>query len=120
MHIRVDDIVEIIAGADKGDRDNPTRRRVLSVDREAGKVVVEGVNLVYKHVRKSQRNPQGGRLSVEMPVDVSNVKVVCPACNTAARQGVRYTDEGAKERFCKECGATTAEVAPPKASYAKK
>ena len=53
-----------------------TRGKVLRVERLAGKVVVEGVNRVYKHVRRSQRNPQGGRLSMEMPIDVSNVKLV--------------------------------------------
>ena len=62
MQIKVDDMVEIVTGDDRGQRG-----RVLTVDRTAGKMIVEGVNLVYKHVRRSQRNPQGGRLSKEMP-----------------------------------------------------
>ena len=68
MHIRVKDTVEVITGDDRG-----VRGKVLSVDRSAGKLLVEGVNRVYKHVRRSQRNPQGGRLSKEMPVQMSNV-----------------------------------------------
>ena len=83
-------------------------------DRKAGKVVVEGVNRVYKHVRRSQRNPQGGRLSKEMPIAVSNVLLVCRALRPAARMGARYLPDGAKERYCKKCGAGNGLVAPPK------
>ena len=97
MHIKVDDIVEVIAGDDRGERG-----KVLAVDREAGKVVVEGVNRVYKHVRRSQRNPQGGRLSKEMPIQVSNVMLVCPQTNKPTRVGYRYLDDGSKERYAKE------------------
>ena len=71
MHIKKDDIVEVITGDDKD-----ARAKVLRIDHSAGKLVVEGVNRVYKHVRRSQRNPQGGRLSKEMPVQISNVLLV--------------------------------------------
>ena len=80
MHIRVNDTVEVLTGDDRG-----VRGKVLSVDHQAGKLVVEGVNRVYKHVRRSQRNPQGGRLSKEMPVQISNVKFVCESCSAATR-----------------------------------
>ena len=70
--------MEVIAGDDKGERG-----KVLKVDRQVGKLIVEGVNRVYKHVRRSQRNPQGGRLSKEMPVQISNVLLVCPKCSKA-------------------------------------
>ena len=66
MLIKIDDTVEVISGRDKGQRG-----KVLKVDRENGKVVVEGLNRVYKHVKKSQRNPQGGRLSKEGFINVS-------------------------------------------------
>ena len=76
----------------KGD-DRGTRGKVLRVVRDksgggAGRVVVEGVNRVYRHVRRSQRNPQGGRLSVEMPVPQSNVALLCPACGKPTRVGL--------------------------------
>jgi len=90
------------------------------VEGATGKVLVEGVNRVYKHVRKSQRNPRGGRLSKEMPVSISNVKLVCQSCNAAARMGARYLDDGSKERYCKKCGAGNGQISPPKARYAKK
>ena len=115
MWIRANDIVEVIAGEDLG-----KRGRVLRLDREAGKVTVEGMNRVYKHVRRSQRNPQGGRLSKEMPIPVSSTKLVCRVCGAAARVGARYLDDGSKERYCKKCGAGNGSVAPPKPRYAKK
>jgi ribosomal protein L24 len=67
MHIKTNDTVEVITGDDKGQRG-----KVLKINRTCGRLVVEGVNRVYKHVRRSQKNPQGGRLSKEMPVQVSN------------------------------------------------
>ncbi len=115
MHIKANDTVEVIAGDDSG-----TRGRALRVDREAGKIIVEGVNKVFKHVRRSQRNPQGGRLSKEMPIHLAKVMLVCQACNKPTRTGVRYLDDGSKERYCKKCSAANGQIAPPKARYAKK
>ena len=70
-----------------------------------GKIVVEGINKVYKHVKPSQRSPQGGRLSKEMPIDASNVLLFCPTCRRGVRIGRRYEADGRKVRFCKKCGA---------------
>lgn len=99
MHIRSEDTVVVIAGADKG-----ARARVLRVLPKRNKVVVEGVNKVYKHLRRSQKNPQGGRLSREMPIAVSNVKLVCPNCNQPGRTGMKLSADGKKELVCKKCG----------------
>ncbi len=115
MRIRVDDTVEVITGNDRG-----THGRVLSVDRAAGRLVVEGVNQVHKHVRRSQRNPQGGRLSMEMPIQISNVLLVCQACGAAARTGARLLEDGSKVRYCKKCGANLGQISPPKASRVRK
>ena len=115
MYIRVDDTVEVRVGEDKG-----VRGKVLVVNRQGGKLIVEGVNQVLKHVRRSQKNPQGGRLSKEMPIQVSNVMLVCEKCGAASRFGARYTDDGAKERYCKKCGAGNGLIAPPREAYAKK
>ncbi len=97
MHIKVNDHIEVIAGADKG-----TRAKVISVDHAAGKLMAEGVNRVYKHVRRSQKNPQGGRLSKEMPIQISNCMLVCSACSKATRTGARFTEKDGqrnKERY---------------------
>ena len=84
MHIRKDDIVVILAGDDKG-----KRGKVLRVMRADNKVVVEGINRVYKHLKPSRKNPQGGRLSKEMPVNASNVALIDPQTNTPTRVGTR-------------------------------
>jgi large subunit ribosomal protein L24 len=115
MRIKTNDTVEVISGEDRG-----TRGKVMRIDRDKGKLVVEGVNRVYKHVRRSQKNPQGGRLSLEMPVSVSNVMLVCGSCGAAARLGARRQPDGSKERYCKKCGASNGIIAPTKAKFAKK
>jgi large subunit ribosomal protein L24 len=115
MHIKVDDNVEVIAGDDRG-----VQGRVLSVDHEAGTLLIEGVNRVYKHVRRSQKNPQGGRLSKEMPIRLSNVQLVCTSCGNGVRTGARYAKDGSKERFCRKCDVGLGQLAPPKTAYAAK
>ena len=119
MHVRKDDLVEVICG---DDAEKGRARKVLRVVSETNKVVVEGVNRVYKHVkaRASRRNPQGGRLSKEMPVAVSNVLLYCPACKHGVRIGRRYADDGKKERFCKKCGTALGVIAKANKVYAKK
>ena len=115
MLIKTGDTVQIITGADKG-----VRSRVTSIDRDKGKALVEGVNMVLKHVRRSQKHPQGGRLNKEMPIQLSNLAYFCESCSKPSRLGARYLDDGAKERFCKKCGASQGEIAPAKAAHAKK
>jgi len=109
MHIKTNDTVEIITGDDKGQRG-----KVLSIDRQVGRLIVEGVNRVYKHVRKSPKNPQGGRLSKEMPVQISNVQLLCNRCGTGVRTGARLAKDGSKERYCKKCSSALGSIAPPK------
>jgi large subunit ribosomal protein L24 len=115
MHIRLNDTVQVIAGDDRGQRG-----KVLAVDLDAGKVVVEGVNRVYKHVRRSQRNPQGGRLSKEMPIPVSNVMMICPQSNKPTRVGFRYLADGTKERYAKRSGISLGAISPARKPYAGK
>ncbi len=113
MFIRTDDVVVILAGDDKG-----KRGKVVRVLREADKVVVEGVNLVYKHMKPSKRNQQGGRLSKEMPVAVSNVALLDPSTGRATRVGVRYTADGTKELYAKKSGSTLRVLAKANPKYA--
>src|SRR5262245_43684542 len=100
MHIRKDDLVEVISGesAQKG-----RARRVLEVLPKEEKVVVEGVNLVYKHLKRDRRNPQGGRLSKELPIHVSKVMLWCKTCGHGVRVGFAYENDGSKYAFCKKC-----------------
>ena len=113
MRIKVNDTVKVLIG-DYRDEEG----RVLSVDHARQMVVVEGVNKVWKHVRRSQQNPQGGRLSKEMPVRADNVQLKCRHCSATTRVGIRVTDDGSKERFCKKCQKAIDSISPPKASRA--
>src|SRR5205807_127984 len=106
---------EVIAG---DDAEKGRARRVLRVLVEKNKVVVEGVNKVYKHLKPNRRNAQGGRLSKEMPVAVSNVLLYCPTCRRGRRIGRRYAADGRKERYCKKCGASLGALSKPRATYA--
>jgi large subunit ribosomal protein L24 len=116
MKIKKGDSVVIVTGDQKG----PTVRKVVSVVDGGRKLVIEKVNVAFKHVRRGHpKSPQGGRLQVERPIDASNVKLHCGACNAAVRVGYRFTDEGAKERYCKKCGASAGTISPAKARYAK-
>jgi large subunit ribosomal protein L24 len=115
MLIKVNDTVEVISGRDKGQRG-----KILKVDRTKGRVVVEGLNRVYKHVKRSQRNPQGGRLSKEAFIDVSKVMIVCPTTGQPTRMGVRFLADGSKERYSKKSGTTISVVAPARPLHATK
>src|SRR5689334_8034563 len=120
MNIRKDDIVEIITGDDAGTPGHRVTGRVLQVFPDRHKVKVEGINLVYKHLKPSRRNPQGGRLSKEMPVDVSNVMLFCATCRRGVRVGRRYLGDGSKERYCKKCGTGLGRLSKPRAAYVPK
>jgi large subunit ribosomal protein L24 len=110
MLIRKGDMVRVVTGDDRG-----TTARVLRVIPDENKVVVEGVNKVYKHLKPSRRNPQGGRLSKEMPVDVSNVMLIDPSSNRPTRVGVRVLADGTKERYAKRSGAALGRVGKQRA-----
>jgi large subunit ribosomal protein L24 len=120
MHIRKDDIVEVITGDDAGGPKARTTARVLRVLTSKNKVVVEGVNRVYKHLKPSRQNPQGGRLSKEMPIDVSNVLLYCSTCRRGVRIGRRYGNDGHKERYCKKCGNSLGILSKPRKAYVPK
>lgn len=103
MNIKKNDIVQVIAGNYKG-----KIGKVLKVLREKQRVVIEGVNIVKKHVRKSPKYPQGGIIEIESPIHVSNVMLVCPKCGKATRVGharlASADGKKSKMRVCKKCG----------------
>jgi large subunit ribosomal protein L24 len=120
MNIRKDDQVEVLTGDDKGTPANRRIAKVLRVLPERNKIVVEGVNRVYKHVKPSAKNQQGGRLSKEMPIDASNVMLYCPSCKRGVRVGHRFTEAGQKQRYCKGCSASLGNLGPAKPARAAK
>lgn len=99
-NIRKNDTVQVIAGRDKG-----KQGRVLQVDRKAGRVLVEHVMMIKKHVRPNpQRQIKGGIAEREGKIHLSNVMVVCPACGPS-RIGKRVAADGTRTRICRKCGA---------------
>jgi large subunit ribosomal protein L24 len=97
-HIRTGDTVVIIAGRDKG-----KQGRVLRILTKKERVVVEGVNRVWKHVRPSQRNPQGGRIQKDAPIHLSNVMPVDPTSGRGTRIRTEVRD-GQKHRIAVKSG----------------
>ena len=93
LHIKKGDMVEIIVGDNKG-----STGRVLRVIRSEQRVVVEGLNLAHKHVRPSQRNPQGGRIRIEQPIHISNVLPVNPKSSKGSRVRFEESSDGSKKR----------------------
>lgn len=98
MHVKTGDTVKVIAGKDKG-KQGKILRSVPSKER----VVVEKVNLVKKAMRPTQANPSGGIATMEAPIAVSNVMLVCPKCNEPSRVSHKR-DNGHMVRVCKKCG----------------
>ena len=98
-YVKKGDHVMVIAGDDKG-----VTGEVLKVDAEKGKVLVQNVNVVYKHLRPSRQNPQGGRIQKEMPIDISNVLPVDPKTSKPTRVGFRTESDGSKVRVAKKSG----------------
>ncbi|MCA9074361.1 MAG: 50S ribosomal protein L24 [Planctomycetaceae bacterium] len=116
MKIKKGDSVVVIAGDEK----SSTPRRVIQVLDNGRKVLIQGVNQVWKHVRRGHaKSPQGGRLHLEMPIQSSNVMFYCESCNKPSRLGLRYSADGAKERFCRKCSTTAGTVSPSKKAHAK-
>jgi len=93
IHIKKGDTVEIIAGDHKG-----ATGRVLRVIPEKNRVVIQGHNIVKKHVRPSRKNPQGGRIHVEQPIHISNVLPVNPKSSRASRVRYKVDKDGSKKR----------------------
>lgn len=97
--IRKDDKVMVIAGKDAG-----KIGKVLKLLPKKDAVLVEKVNMVKRHMRPNPYAQQpGGIVEKEMPLNVSNVMVVCDACGKPTKVGYKYTEDGKKVRFCKKC-----------------
>lgn len=103
LKIKKGDTVMVITGKDKG-----KKGKVLSVNRKKQRIVVEGVNILKKHVRPTQKNPKGGIITQEGGIHISNVKLICPSCGQPTRVGFKIKDEGVKVRMCKKCGSDIA------------
>ena len=97
--IKKGDTVVVVHGKDKG-----KRGKVLTVLRTDQKAVVEGINLVKKHTRATQENPQGGIITKENPMRISNLRLVCSRCNQLTKiKRSTVSDSEYRVRICKKC-----------------
>ena len=99
MNVKKGDTVVVLSGKDKG-----KQGKVLSVNPEAGKVVVEGVSVATRHQKARRQGEEGGIVKKETPIYACKVMTVCPKCNKATRVAHKIVD-GKKVRVCKHCGA---------------
>ena len=98
LKIKKYDNVKIIKGKDRG-----RSGKVLRIDHQGGKVFVEGANIVNKHTRQKDQSKPGGIIKKEGPINIANVKVICPNCGKPARMGFDISGSGQKTRVCKKC-----------------
>jgi len=100
LHVRTDDLVEVINGKYRG-----SRGKVMEVSPAEGKVIVEGINIVTKHVKPRKMGEPGGILKAEGALYASKVQLVCSKCDKKTRTGSKINGKGKKVRVCKKCGA---------------
>ena len=98
LKIRKDDTVQVIAGKDKG-----KRGAVVRVIAKKDAVIVSGINMVKKAMRKRSQQDQGGIAEIEAPLNISNVAIVCKKCGRPVRAGYKL-DGDKKTRVCRKCG----------------
>jgi large subunit ribosomal protein L24 len=96
--IRRDDLVQVTSGDDQG-----KKGKVLKILVDKNRALVEGINLVKKHKRKTQQDQQGGVVSIESPISISNLSLICKHCSRPTRVGFRFSGDRQKLRFCKKC-----------------
>ncbi len=101
LHIKSGDKVQILSGKDKG-----KQGKVLEVSPKEQKVIVEGLNVVTKHVKARKAGEIGGKVEAEGAIYACKVQVVCTKCGKATRTGSKVSSDGKKQRFCKKCDAT--------------
>ncbi len=99
VHVKTGDTVVILSGKDRGNKG-----KVLAVSPKEGKVIIEGRNMVTKHVKPRRMGEQGGIVKAEGAMYACKVQIVCPHCGKPTRVGHKLYEDGTKGRICKKCG----------------
>ncbi|MBR7071031.1 MAG: 50S ribosomal protein L24 [Clostridia bacterium] len=103
LHIKTGDTVVLLTGDAK---DRKKSGKVLQVSPKEGKVIVEGLNKVKKHVKPKKAGDPSGIIETESAIYACKVQLVCPKCGKATRVGTKIYEDGKKDRVCKKCGET--------------
>ena len=103
LQIRANDEVLVLAGKDRSFKGQLRRGRVIGVFPKEQRLLVEGINVMKRAVRQSQKVRQGGIIEGPGPIHVSNVMLICPNCDKPTRVGYRRKEDGTKVRVCKKC-----------------
>ena len=98
FRLKRDDQVVVLSGKDRG-----KKGKVLRLFPEESRALVEGVNLVKKHLKRSQMNPQGAVLAREARMPLDRLQPVCPRCNRGVRVGFKVMADGTRGRICRRC-----------------
>lgn len=101
MHVKAGDTVKVLSGRERG-----KEGKVIAVSPKEGKVIIEGVNMVSKHVKPKKMGEAGGIIKAEGAMYACKVQVVCPNCGKATRVAYKISEDGKKQRICKKCGKT--------------
>ena len=99
VHVKTGDTVVILSGKDRG-----SKGKVLAVSPKEGKVIIEGLNMVTKHVKPRRMGEQGGIVKAEGAMYACKVQIVCRHCGKPTRVGHKLYEDGTKGRICKKCG----------------
>lgn len=99
VHVKTGDTVVVLSGKDKG-----KKGQVLAVSPKEGKVIVEKINMVSKHVKPRRMGEPGGIIKAEGAMYASKVQVICPRCKQPTRVGHKIYEDGTKSRICVKCG----------------
>ncbi|MVB12626.1 50S ribosomal protein L24 [Caprobacter fermentans] len=99
IHVKTGDTVIVLNGKDRG-----KKGKVLQVSPKEGKVIVEGINMVSKHVKPRKMGEEGGIVKAEGALYACKVQLVCPHCGKTTRVSHKLYEDGTKERICKKCG----------------
>ena len=105
LHIKTGDEVIVISGKDRSYQNSLRRGRVIGVLPKEARVIVEGVNILKRAVRQTQKIRQGGIIESPGPIHISNVMLVCPSCDKPTRVSHRKREDGTRVRVCKRCDA---------------
>ncbi len=101
VHVKTGDTVIVLSGKERS-----KKGKVLAVSPKEGKVIIEGINMVSKHIKPRKMGEEGGIVKAEAAMYASKVQIICPHCGKPTRVAHEIAEDGTKKRICKKCSKT--------------